>query len=75
MSSSELDVRPRPAQNAATRKTEQMIRRAVDIAVASAVLVMLSPLTILIGLIIRGTSTGPALFTQIRVGIDRKPSY
>jgi len=44
------------------------LKRAFDFTVALLLLVWLSPLLILIGLAIRWTSHGPALFTQQRVG-------
>lgn len=43
-------------------------RRALDVVVAVAALVLLAPLLVLIAAAIRGTSRGPAVFRQIRVG-------
>ena len=42
----------------------------VDRAAAAALLLMLSPLLLALSLLVRGTSAGPALFRQIRVGLD-----
>ena len=58
-----------------TRTTvlERVTRRAADILVAGAALVVLAPLLAIIALAIRWTSPGPALHTQRRVGWQRKP--
>ncbi|MET0698653.1 MAG: sugar transferase [Mycobacterium sp.] len=48
-------------------------RRIGDIVVAGSALVVLFPVLVLIGLIIRITSPGPAIFAQQRVGLDRNP--
>lgn len=45
------------------------IKRFLDIAISSALLVLLSPLFLAIGLSIKLTSKGPALFRQSRVGL------
>ncbi len=47
-------------------------RRVLNVSVAFAVLAIAAPLMILIGLLIKLTSRGPALFTQPRVGIDQR---
>ena len=47
--------------------------RAVDITVALISLVVLSPLLLIIAAIIRWESSGPALFTQRRLGRDQRP--
>lgn len=47
---------------------QALIKRATDAAVASVGLLVISPLLLLIGLAIRLTSSGPALFVQDRVG-------
>ncbi len=51
--------------------SEQM-RTALNFTVALAALIMLFPVFLLIALLIRLTSRGPALYTQERVGIDRR---
>lgn len=51
-----------------------MIRkRAIDIAVASALLVLASPLFLLIPLLIRLESPGPVFFFQTRRGLNKRP--
>jgi len=49
------------------------MKRAFDTLGALAGLVFLSPLLLLVGLIIRITSTGPALYSQVRVGRGMRP--
>lgn len=48
-------------------------RRAFDIAVSAALLVLLSPLFLLIALLIKLTSRGPVLFRQQRAGLGGRP--
>jgi lipopolysaccharide/colanic/teichoic acid biosynthesis glycosyltransferase len=47
-----------------------MIRRAVDVVVATAVLVLVSPLLVAAAIAIRLTSRGPAIYRQRRVGLE-----
>lgn len=49
-----------------------MLQRSIDIAVAAAGLVVASPLLLLIAWLIRLDDAGPVLFTQTRLGVDRK---
>lgn len=49
------------------------IRRCIDVAVASVLLVVLSPLMAAIALLIKATSPGPVLFRQIRCGLHGRP--
>ncbi len=52
-------------------------KRIIDIAGAAALLIIFSPLMLLIALLIRLTSPGPALFMQERVGLNKQrfPMY
>ena len=50
-------------------------KRLLDITVASLLLTIAAPLLILIGLLIRRTSPGPAIFMQSRVGRDGRPFW
>lgn len=50
-----------------------MWKRAVDVIVSVAALLLLSPLLVLIGLAIKLTSRGPILFRQLRSGLGGKP--
>jgi lipopolysaccharide/colanic/teichoic acid biosynthesis glycosyltransferase len=50
-----------------------MIKRAFDFGVAAVALVLLSPLLLAVGLLVKLTSRGPALFKQERIGKDFRP--
>jgi exopolysaccharide biosynthesis polyprenyl glycosylphosphotransferase len=50
-----------------------LMRRAMTIAIATAAMVVLAPLLLVIGLLVRTTSKGPAIFVQERIGVNRKP--
>jgi sugar transferase (PEP-CTERM system associated) len=49
------------------------LKRAVDVAMSAIGLVVLMPLCLLIGLLIKIDSPGPVLYKQTRVGLCRKP--
>jgi len=49
------------------------VKRALDIAVAAALLVLLAPLLVLVALAVKAMSRGSAFFVQERVGIDGRP--
>jgi len=51
---------------------EQVARRALNILVATIGLIVAFPLMLLIAALIKLTSRGPVLFTQTRVGLDRR---
>jgi len=55
------------------RRAYIMAKRAFDIMIAIAALILLSPLFLLTALLIKSTSRGPAIFTQIRVGKEGQP--
>jgi lipopolysaccharide/colanic/teichoic acid biosynthesis glycosyltransferase len=50
-----------------------VIKRLLDLAVASCALVVLSPLLAVLWLVVRFTSPGPAVFRQQRLGRDEHP--
>jgi len=52
------------------RKTYRIAKRIIDIILSVAAIVILSPLFLLTALIIKITSRGPVIFTQMRVGQD-----
>ena len=54
---------------------ERAARRTADILIAGLALLVLSPLLVIIAVLIRVTSPGPALFKQRRVGLDRRPFW
>ena len=49
------------------------MKRILDVAIALPLLVLMSPLILLAAIWIRSTSTGPALFSQLRVGRNQAP--
>ncbi|HEX8173378.1 MAG TPA: undecaprenyl-phosphate glucose phosphotransferase [Thermoanaerobaculia bacterium] len=51
----------------------RFIKRAFDLAVAAAALVLLSPVMLLVALAIWLEDRGPALYRQVRMGLDGKP--
>jgi lipopolysaccharide/colanic/teichoic acid biosynthesis glycosyltransferase len=53
--------------------TGDPITRLIDIVGASVLLVVLAPLMVVIAVLVRTTSRGPALFRQSRVGYHRQP--
>jgi lipopolysaccharide/colanic/teichoic acid biosynthesis glycosyltransferase len=55
-----------------TRHVNAALRRWLNVVVATTLLVVLTPLMVLIGLLIKMTSPGPILYTQARVGVDRR---
>src|SRR5256885_12688837 len=54
------------------RDRERWLRRLLNTCVAALGLVVTSPLLLLIAVMIKLTSRGPVLFTQKRVGLDRR---
>jgi lipopolysaccharide/colanic/teichoic acid biosynthesis glycosyltransferase len=52
---------------------QEAVKRALDIALASVLLVIASPLLLLLWCLVRWTSAGPAFFRQERIGRDRRP--
>jgi lipopolysaccharide/colanic/teichoic acid biosynthesis glycosyltransferase len=62
---------PRPER--VTTAWERVARRAADLLIAGSALLVLAPLMVVIVVVIRLTSPGPALFKQCRVGLARQP--
>jgi lipopolysaccharide/colanic/teichoic acid biosynthesis glycosyltransferase len=54
------------------RRAKATARRWLNVFVAAAMLILLMPIMIVIGLLVKLTSTGPILYTQARVGVDRR---
>jgi lipopolysaccharide/colanic/teichoic acid biosynthesis glycosyltransferase len=52
---------------------QEAVKRALDIALALLLLIVVSPLLLLLWCLVRWTSPGPALFRQERVGRDTRP--
>ena len=49
------------------------LRRLLDVTVAGMLLLVLAPLLGVLAFLVRATSTGPALFRQIRIGRNCRP--
>ncbi len=62
----------RPRERRVSEGAQQRLRRALNVAVAAAGLVITLPLMLVIALAIKLTSPGPVLFAQQRVGVDRR---
>ncbi len=54
-------------------RLDRAAKRAMDVLVASGMLLVLSPVMLVIALLIRFTSPGPVLFRQVRVGYWQSP--
>lgn len=52
---------------------QKAAKRALDIALASVLIVITAPLLLLLGCLVRSTSTGPVFFRQERLGRDMRP--
>ena len=52
---------------------QEAVKRALDIALASVLIVTVAPLLLLLWCLVRLTSAGPAFFRQERLGRDMKP--
>ena len=61
---SSVDVTP--------RERSEVLARAVNVVVAAVAMVVLFPLMILVAIAIKLTSHGPILYSQTRVGLDRR---
>jgi lipopolysaccharide/colanic/teichoic acid biosynthesis glycosyltransferase len=62
-------VRPVPSLGGSSL----LIKRAADVTIATAILVCISPVMIVIWLLVRLTSKGPAMYVQERIGFRGKP--
>jgi len=60
-------------RDSALRGWRLSLKRAVDVVVAGVTLVLLSPLLLLIALLIKLDSPGPAFYIQERTGLDAQP--
>jgi len=62
-------------RDVALRGWKLTLKRAVDIIVSAVALVILSPLMMLIALLVKLDSRGPAFYCQERMGLDAEPFY
>jgi len=56
----------------AESSTPEWLRRSVNFILALIALIVLLPVMLLIAVLVRLTSRGPVLYTQVRVGLDRR---
>lgn len=67
------EVAERKRGGAAARPGPETAKRAADFALSLTAIVILTPLWLLLWLLVRSTSSGPALFRQERLGRDKHP--
>jgi lipopolysaccharide/colanic/teichoic acid biosynthesis glycosyltransferase len=60
------------SENVLPRERSEIVSRILNVVVASLALVVLFPLLLIVALAVRLTSEGPVLYTQTRVGVDRR---
>ena len=56
----------------ATRSRSERLNRIVNVALATLLLVLLSPLLLVVAVAIKMTSPGPVFYRQTRIGLDRR---
>jgi len=54
------------------RERSELLNRALNVGVALSAMVLLAPVMALVALAVRLTSKGPVLYSQVRVGVDRR---
>jgi exopolysaccharide biosynthesis polyprenyl glycosylphosphotransferase len=54
-------------------RSSRLLKRCVDVVVAAVLLVLTAPLLLLIAVLVRHDSPGPAFYRQTRLGMDRRP--
>jgi lipopolysaccharide/colanic/teichoic acid biosynthesis glycosyltransferase len=62
----------RTAPTVVPRSRSEVANRALNVLIAAIALVVLSPLMLLVAIAIKLTSPGPVLYSQTRVGMDRR---
>lgn len=67
-----LTLSPSPLDDFEPRPRSEWITRAFNFALALLLLVVVSPIILLAAIAVRLSSRGPILYTQVRVGIDRR---
>jgi lipopolysaccharide/colanic/teichoic acid biosynthesis glycosyltransferase len=60
------------AEEVMPRERSEVVGRVVNVLVAAVALIVLSPLIALVAIVIKLTSRGPVLYSQTRVGLDRR---
>ena len=62
-------------QQKLARKMPRLLKRVFDLAVCTAILIVLAPLLLALYVAVRLTSRGPAFYAQRRIGRDERPLY
>ena len=57
------------------RERDERVSRALNVVLATVGLILASPLILLIALAVKLTSKGPVLYSQLRVGVDRRSRF
>ncbi len=70
---SDQKARPTASQRTQSRRLANIAKRIMDLTVAGAALVVLSPVVLVIAVLVRATSRGPAFFRQERIGLGGRP--
>jgi lipopolysaccharide/colanic/teichoic acid biosynthesis glycosyltransferase len=68
----ELEAAPPAFEDVLPAARSEMVSRVANVIIAVLVAVVLAPVFALIALAIRLTSKGPAFYSQVRVGVDRR---
>jgi lipopolysaccharide/colanic/teichoic acid biosynthesis glycosyltransferase len=68
----DLPRRDAPVLPEVPHRRAELANRIVNVAIAIVALILLSPVLLLVALVVRLTSRGPVLYTQTRVGLDRR---
>ena len=77
-----IDLRPTPfadarvdgleMEQALPRERSELAARVLNLTVATVALIVTAPIMLLVALAVRLTSRGPILYSQVRVGVDRR---
>jgi lipopolysaccharide/colanic/teichoic acid biosynthesis glycosyltransferase len=59
-------------ESASSRQPSKLVRQILNTLIAAVALILLSPLLLLLALLVRLSSPGPVLYTQTRIGLDRR---
>jgi lipopolysaccharide/colanic/teichoic acid biosynthesis glycosyltransferase len=59
-------------ENVLPADRSELLSRIMNVSVAIVALVVLAPLLALVALLVKVTSPGPAIYSQVRVGVDRR---
>jgi len=68
----ELEAAPPAYEDVLPASRSEMVSRLANVTIAVLAAIILAPVFALIALVIRMTSKGPAFYSQVRVGVDRR---